>query len=228
VTPQFSRRTVVLVLGFFVPALLYALAPSTAYACTGVVEATPSGSAGAIPPEGPSAGTALTVSGAGFVAGPVVLRWGASDGPKLGRTVTDSDGTFSLEVVVPDVTGPRPRIIALSTEPSSSGLPSTGWVDLGTPEPASAAPAGPAATAAVEEPVDEQSPVDAVPAGIGVLLLGLILAVGIAARRRGAATGAAVTAGAGHLDDSADLDRELAELLEPEAVPGGTEDAGRG
>lgn len=206
-TAHASRRTLFFVLGFFVSTLLLVLAPSAAYACTGVVEAAPSGAEGAIPSEGPAAGAGLTITGSGFATGPVVVRWGSSDGPRLGETVTDRDGTFSLEVVVPQTVGERPRIVALSTAPGASGLPSMGWVDLASAEPASAvADATPA-----EQPADQRGPSEALLGGIGIVLVGVALAAVAAVRRR---------------RQAADLDRELVQVLEAE-TPLRTEDSSR-
>lgn len=208
-TAHASRRSLFLVLGFFVPALLFAFAPSAAYACTGVVEAAPSGAGGTIPPEGPAAGAALTVTGSGFAVGPVVLRWGSSDGPRLGETVTDSAGAFSLEVVVPETAGERPRIVAVSTEPGASGLPSMGWVDLASAEPATATTAD---AAPVEQPADQRGPAEVLLGGIAVVLVGVALAAAAAVRRRRRA---------------ADLDRELAQVLEADSALR-VEDSARG
>lgn len=213
--PNLAHRALSVALVLFMTAVLWALTPSASYACTGVVSAAPAGSDGPMPPEGPPAGTALDVTGSGFAPGPVVVRWGASDGPVLGRTTTDGDGRFSLEVVVPRSAAHPPRIVAVSARPGSSGLPSTGWVDVGAVEPAGTTPGEtPAAAGAGEE-----RPVGGVLAGATGLLVvglfaGLAVTAAVAARRRASAPLDPPDRPSG----PEDLDEELARVLEAETA----------
>jgi hypothetical protein len=193
-------RAVVLLLAFLLTTLL---APLSAHACTGTVTVTPSAPGEQLPPTGPAPGTALTVTGTEFVAGPVVVHWGSSKGPVLGKAVADRRGEFSLEVVVPEQTGERQRVVAESANASDSGMPSVGWADLAVAAPATT---GGAAVTEQPAPVSDRGP-GAIPVPALVLLVLLSAAAvlaGVVVRSRRRARAAQLTG----------LDRELVELLE--------------
>jgi hypothetical protein len=132
-----SSRAVLLIVAALLAAALGILQPSAAYACTGTVTVTPGTPTDRLPVDGPLPGTLLTVSGTGFAAGPVLIRWGSTDGERLGRAVADQKGTFTLQVTVPQDVGRTARVVATSAG-ATGGMPTSGWADLAPAAPAPA------------------------------------------------------------------------------------------
>lgn len=153
--------------------------PLAAYACTANLAVSTAGGVDPLPtdgPDGPPAGTSLTVRGSDFMPGEVLLRWGTSTGQVIGDAVADDRGEFTIDVKVPDEPGVPQRIVAANTVAGEMGAPTVGWANLATPG---------AATTATEGSTDRfGSPMIVAVAVTMVLVIAAVVVVFARRRRR--------------------------------------------